>query len=332
MQKIGVYITYYASAMKVREKIDDYSIEIQRFELSRIFSSVGIAGNNRTYNALLNNFLPGWNMKINKVKIFGSGAGRSSINTYRVLTLDNILLHEKIYFSTHKDLHRIHWFYENCIDLVSSTGIIVPRVLYTFKGKVITALYSEYVACSKFPRREKEEGMLGFVLRLYNISFSNSFNDIILKSPDGILDYQEHFFYKKAIDKARKVARAYDVNLLKIEDRLEQGRYVLSHGDIHDGNAFINNVLIDWDSVGICPAGFDAAYLLYQLILTGQPVLHQDIKCWIKMNFVGVVPSNEYATFELSIHYFLFVFIQEKIEKDKYDIFNVSIIDYLVTN
>ena len=97
-----------------------------------------------------------------------------------------------------------------------------------------------------------------------------------------------------------------------------QFRYVLTHGDIQDTNAFENNILIDWDSVGIFPAGLDPAFLLFYLMMNENNEKY-DVLNWIDTNYKDIINEKEWDSFQLSVLFFLFVFIQKRIRKEKYE-------------
>ena len=267
LQPFGFYITYYASANRVYDSLCKLPTIIQEFELKQIFDNVGIIKNHKFYNDLLANFTTNWNLEIQQAKFIGFGAGDSSLSTFRKVKVGDKNLHEKIYFSSHQDLKRISWFYQNVTHLVKSSGIVLPNIYEINSGDAITALYSEYVELKKLDNISKEKSLLQFSKQLYQLSLTEEFEIINRKSSNVIKDFKGHFEYKRNRPVAIDVLRDNGISLETIEQNIMQSRYVLTHGDIQDTNAFENNVLIDWDSVGIFPAGLDPAFLLFYLMI-----------------------------------------------------------------
>lgn len=322
IQPFGFYITYYASPYRVYSSLTKYPAIIQEYELRRIFDALGVANNHKFYNQLLASFLTDWKLEVKEAKFIGSGAGESSLSTFRKVNVEGKPLHEKIYFSSYQDIKRITWFYQHVSVLVGNAGINLPRVDKVFSGDVITAFYSDYVELIKLDTVKKEACLLTFSHQLYQLSLKEDFRVIAEKSPAYIKDFRSHFEYKQGIMKAKSILEKHAIDIELIEQYITKSRYVLTHGDIQDTNAFDRDTLIDWDSVGIYPAGFDAAFLFFILMLNNEKIKVDNFLEWIDTNFKNIVKEEEWDDFLLSFTFFLFVFIQRRMAGEKYDSLN----------
>src|SRR5690554_5676665 len=242
LQPFGFYITYYASADRVYESLRQYPNLIQEYELKRIFDTITIAGNHKFYNELISKFIPSWNLSIQESTFIGFGAGESSLSSFRKVKLSNKNLHEKIYFSSHQDLKRIGWFHKNVSHLVQSYGIALPSVYEIYSGDAITVVYSDYVDLKQLDTISKEENLVRFTLRLYELSLTEEFKSIINNASPSITDFKSHFEYKRNREVAKNLLGEHGISLESLEEQVSKTRYVLTHGDIQETNAFQNHV------------------------------------------------------------------------------------------
>lgn len=331
LQPLGFYLTYYSSAVKIKSSLSKESIAVKEFELKRVFDTIGVANNHKFYNSLLREFTSNWQLKINKASFIGFGAGASSLSTFRKVQISERILHEKIYFTTHKDLKRILWFYKNCSHIVNNAGIALPNVYKVYSGEVITAFYTEFVALKKLNLMSKEKSLVQFSTKLYKLSLTNKFELLLKEISEDVKDFQSHFEYKKNRPKAKKILKEHHINIEFFEAKVNQSRYVLTHGDIQDTNAFENDVLIDWDSVGVYPIGLDAAFLLFYLIMKDEKE-STDIFVWLESNYKSEIEEKDWKSFKLNVLFFLFVFIQLRLKESKYNNLNKALIKLLLKN
>jgi hypothetical protein len=329
LQPFGLYITYYASAGRIYTSLSKQPVMVQEYELNRIFDTIGIAKNHKFYNDLLANFTSNWKLDIQDAKFIGFGAGASSLSTFRKVKVNKKLLHEKIYFSSHDDVKRISWFYENVFNLVQKSGIALPNVHKIYSGEVLTPIYTEFVELIELDNTKKEDSLFQFSKQLYQLSLTDTFQVISDKAPKHIKDFKNHFEYKKNRSIAKDILNKNGISLEAIELNVIQSRYVLTHGDIQDTNAFQNNLLLDWDSVGVFPAGFDPAFLLFYLILKDEKEEEFNIPNWIDLHYKKSIKENEWKSFQISVLYFLFVFLQTRIRKEKLEFLNRELIQQL---
>jgi thiamine kinase-like enzyme len=328
LQPFGFYITYYASPTRVYESLSKLPVLIREYELKRIFDMVGIAKNHKFHNALLAKFIPTSKLEIKDAKFIGFGAGESSLSTFRKVKIEDKTIHEKIYFSSHQDLKRISWFYQNVSHLVQDSGIALPNIYKIYSGDSITVLYTEYAELKKLDIINKKKSLLQFSKQLYQLSLTEEFEIINGKASNAIKDFKGHFEYKRNRSVAKHVLYEHGFSLEAIEQKIMQSRYVLTHGDIQDTNAFQNNILIDWDSVGIFPVGLDPAFLLFYLMMNDNDEKF-DILNWIDTHYKKLIIENEWGSFQLNVLYFLFVFIQKRIKKEKHEVLNKELIRLL---
>lgn len=328
LQPLGFYITYYASAQKVYESLKKQPTLIQAFELKRIFDSVRIAKNHSYYNQLLASFIPNWNLEIKEPKFIGFGAGESSLSTFRKVKVNAKYLHEKIYFSFHPDSQRISWLYDSLSELINRFDIVTPDLNAVYKGATITAFYTDFLELKPLEVNSKEQKLLQFSKQLYQLSITSEFEKTVEKTPQSFTDFTQHFEYKRNRLQAQQILTIHNIDLSSLEQTIRKSRYILTHGDIQETNAFENKVLIDWDSVGIFPIGLDPAFSLFYLLMNDKNEKF-DILKWIEENFKNIVAQEDWENFQKNIVCFLFVFIQDRIKGEKYDRMNNELIDLL---
>src|SRR5690606_5941844 len=80
---------------------------------------------------------------------------------------------------------------------------------------------------------------------------------------------------------------------------------VITHGDIHFDNVFAGNYLIDWDSFGFFPHGFEVARILAKQLEDPTFERLQEI---LNGEYRGVISEDQWHGFELSCLYFYLIF------------------------
>jgi thiamine kinase-like enzyme len=328
LQRLGIYVTLYSSAQRVYYSLHLKPFLIQEYELNKVMEAAVIANNHKFFNTILLKFLPNWNLKIINAKFFNSGLGASSLFAFREIKLEEKTLHEKIYFSSHTDIKRILWFYEEANLLLKNAGISLPPIYKIYAGDALTVVYSEFLDLEKIEASQQEQTLILFTQKLYQLSQKEEFQIISENAPKDIKNFKIHFEYERNRSRAEAVLKEQTISLDNIERSISQSSTILAHGDIQETNAFQNNVLIDWDSVGIFPAGFDPAFLLLYIVLRNKEK-DFDVFNWITTNYNKTIDPKEWKAFEFNVVFFLFVFNQKWISHAMYADLNNTLIQYI---
>lgn len=332
LQPFGFYITFYSSIEKIYNVLEQKSVSVQEFELKRIFDAVAIANNHKYYSNLLKRFINEWNLEILSAEFVGVGAGSCSLSSYRKVKIKQEMLHEKVYFSSHHEMAKIFWFQKNLAELVADSGIVLPPVYKIFNGEILTVVYSEYLNLKKLTFKKKQERLIEFSNQLYQLSSTENYMLICQNAPKSIKDFTQHFEYKRNRLIVKNLLSEHNISLENLELSVGNSRHVLAHGDIQDTNAFQNNILIDWDSVGIFPLGLDPAFILFYLMLNNEWENNSNVLNWIEINYGKIINPKEWRQFQFNITYFLFVFIQGRIPKERREHLENGLILFLKTN
>lgn len=198
-----------------------------------------------------------------------NGAGTNSLNSYRgvIVNLDgsNFKCFEKVYLANTFQIERTIWFYEEIFPLIED-HLSVPK-LRMVKGDKIKVVYFDWIdkvpntthseldiiqfyfdnIFSVFKNLEIQNGVKGdFANFVKDESFKVSFR--------SALNWVEsHFGYS-----GREVLKTA-LKLLEDEKRFKK---ILTHGDIGPSNIINNRFVIDFDSFGFYPEGFEYAVIL----------------------------------------------------------------------
>jgi len=286
---------------------------VQKYVLKRFANNIKIGKNHRLYNNLLKTYIPEWESNFTTAKFMGNGIGEFSFNTFRKVCFQESCYFEKVYFNNTLDLSRVEWFHAN-ISCALKDSLNVPRIYKIIKGDLITIVYFEFTELLP---------LLGFKLDLVSFSISQKLmkisktkyvEQIAKTAPQYLRDYKTHAFYKGNIATASNSIKKLSDNKMSsemIEQVVSHLPLVLTHGDIQKGNVFANDYIIDWDSFGFYPLGFDIAYILFQIdFREGEGALtFLDIQRILMENYQATINKHQWIGFELSCLYFFFIFI-----------------------
>src|SRR5699024_8624918 len=144
---------------------------------------------------------------------------------------------------------------------LNKAGIETPRFMYLYKGETLSIGYFDFNDNDFVSIKDIEAEAARMSMILYHIPI-NILGEII---PEYLFNYKKYsrsFSIEKeeiAVIEFEKEAIPYD----KIENRIESGRWVLTHGGLKYGHLYKSGMLIDWDEFGIYPAGLEQAYIYF---------------------------------------------------------------------
>jgi len=271
-------------------------------------------GSNKMYSKMLHQLIPGMELKLDKTSFLGKGLGGGSINVFRKIEENQKLLFEKIYFNKDIELKVNIWFYENLYDTLSA-DLIIPKIWKHFSGKKITALYYEYKELAPLTIMQYQKDSLKILGVLYKITCFNEHNDKLKFYPNYIDSYKRHSFYKKRKSQYKSELDANNIELNNVEIRLEKSKRIISHGDLNQENVYQGFSVIDWDSCGLFPLGFDSAYVYFQLL--NKDINIEDFETWLFENFQEIIEKSDWDDFLFNNYAFLLLFLSNNTFKSK---------------
>jgi hypothetical protein len=98
-----------------------------------------------------------------------------------------------------------------------------------------------------------------------------------------------------------------DINML--EKAVAASKRVLTHGDIQETNIYRNSILVDWDSFGIYPMGFEPAFTYFRLLVKNRD--RANCILWLEKQYKQDILEEDWIIFKCNFIYFLFVFSQK---------------------
>jgi hypothetical protein len=260
------------------------------------------------YENILKYFVPNWNINMQEAQFVGQGYSLSGLNTYRKVRIKDKLYFEKIYFNSHQELHVSKWVQKHLYEIIKDK-IKIPRIEKIYPGEVITIVYTEFFQLLSLEEEAMENRLIGFSKDLYCLT--HEYEEYIsgLEIPVFIKNFRKHFQYESYSHLAERKLRKQNIAVESIETRLNDSKNVLTHSDIYWGNGFKNNILIDWDSFGFYPFGFDPAFIYSRLHLKNNK--EDNSLEWLNKNYEYLIPSVDWPEFKRNFSYFLFIFSME---------------------
>jgi|SRR5690554_1221579 len=314
---LGVHIKFYSSPKSIHDFLRNYPFEVQQYELRNISDIINVRKSNDFYNKLLKLYVPNWNIKIIKSEFIRGGKGAASLNTYRKLE-NNIgeVLFEKIYYSSSRELNRVTWLDEKLSFIFHKGGINIPKIKKVFSGKVVSILYYHFEILTPYKEEDYEESLIFTTKKLYEISLQGDVLNLVGSFPNQLKDFKNHFHYNKNINLANEYLSSSKINIIYIEEKVENSKLIITHGDIHKTNIFQGEVVIDWDSFGLFPVGFDVAYMFFQYYKNLKA--YPEIENWLYTEYKDTVDISMWNEFETNFFYFLFVFYSNLFKQNKF--------------
>lgn len=306
-QRLGIYTQYYPTPQRLSRHLEKRHQKVKEYEIKRITKTVAAFQDHKFYDAFLRLYIPEWNGKYQSAEFFGKGMGESSLDSYRKVKIDNTYFYEKVYFNNYPELNTVNWFAENVFPYLENE-IKTANPAFYYAGDELTVLYFPFLDLKPIEDAYIEDTLIGFSKKLYKASNEIDISNLIKKTPEDLKDFKKHFLYLRNIKVAKKIFKDAGIDYIKVEEEIYHSQKILTHGDINEGNAFKNDILIDWDSFGLFPLGLEVAYLYYRvhLRLRNEHIVHY--KDWLYKHYKDVVVENDWSRFERNYSYFLFIF------------------------
>lgn len=317
----GLYVDKLTDADSFYEKLKNYPEALKEDELRKTAIFLRKANDRNLYGKILQKFVPQMTMNFTKTKFIGTGCGSYNLNAFRKVMFNDKIFFEKVHFNSSDEIIRLNWFYDNIFSLMND-DLKAPQLCYSFIGELITIFYFEYVDLISLSDKEVDTNIFNLSRELYKLSQLSEVRNNIDEASIFLKDYTIYFEYERKIDDAKK--RAFDLigdsfSFENVEKVISKSTAILSHGDIHRGNAFANNYLIDWDTFGVYPIGLDVAYSL--LFLEQCKLNYKELIHILEREYINTIEKEEWDDFLLNCLYFYYVFtIQSSNEKSSKEV------------
>jgi len=282
---------------------------VQKYVLKKLVRNIRIANNHKRYNNLLKKYVPTWHHNFKHAKFIGNGFGENSFNTFRKVNYENKYFFEKIYFNDAHDLLKVEWFYSHVYPVLNNS-IKTARLHKIIKGELISIVYFEFRDLKPLTEYASYSASFRVSQELFELSRTDYIQELCRDAPKIIKDYKLHPHYKKNIKTASIALEELSNNRLTavlIEQAVDLQPLKLSHGDVQS-NVFADHYLIDWDSFGFYPIGFESAFILYKYRRLDNLCFH-DLQRVLIENYKAIIDKDQWSAFELTCFYFYFVFI-----------------------
>lgn len=306
--RLKLYVRLIPSADKFYKRLTHKSIWVKERALQKIMTIPQLTENQKLYEHYLKQFTPNWPPKIEKAKFIGKGGGISSLNVYRKVVVDGKTYFEKTYFNAHRNVYVVKWFQKNIIPLLDPQ-IKVPQIQKTYPGELCTVVYFDYLDLHDLNEADKEKEIIQFSLDLYKVSNKHQAALNKLDIPVFIKDFRLHFRYHQYSFLAENELLNYNIDMRALEQSMYNSRHILVHGDLNFSNGFTDKTLIDWDSFGYFPVGFEAAHIYFRIQLRQEKT--EDFEQWMMKHYKPILLEEDWKGFKHNFIYFLFVFSME---------------------
>lgn len=325
LQNAGVSMRYYSSVQQIYEELGGKDPAIQFFELEKISKQLELAHNHKIYNKLIQQFIPEWNLDIREAEFYGIGYAPNNLNIYRKIEIKNKVLFEKIYFSQSslREVARNLWLEKHFYPYIKE-GVKKPSIHQVFKGESITATYFDYIDLPKISKERAKAEAVEISQYFLMKSLSKNMIEGFDAAPQYLKEFRNYGHYRKWFSETKGRFEKHGIDYRRIEEEIESSRQVFSHGDISTRHLFLNRTLVDWDQLGIYPAGLEQAYIYYSTVLAEDRLKEMPLK-WLEINFAKLIPEDEWTLFELTFLYFVYVFSVRLFVKKEY----VNVEEYL---
>lgn len=327
--KLGIYIDieFFPSPEKVYQRIAHLDPQQQILSLEKICSAVSAGKDHVYYENLLRKFIPNWKLTPKNQEFISEGLW-SGFNSFRKLQIENSFFFEKLFATSDLTLEKLLWFQEHIFPLIQNK-ISTPKIKQFFIGNPLSLAYFEWINARSIAEKEGEKPAIEISKILYHVSLKPEFQSLLI--PDELKNYHRHNRFKRWILGAKTTLEKHNISADEIEEKINSGRFVITHGDLKDLNLFENQSLIDWDEAGIYPAGMEPAFIYARNILHYDLVKTSPTE-WLTQHFKNLIPEEEWQHFTLSYAYFLFVFSFEKLQEERYEEIKKVLINFLTEN
>lgn len=223
----------------------------------------------RIYEQMLSNFGSVEALEASRVaknvKFVGSGSGGSTLNAYRSIVLADTSkpdswVFEKVYSCEgYDDLERVLAVVRQLGDRLNSGDTFMPRLIDVRKGRQLAIAYSVFTPSARVPARQAIVRGAAVVRKLMALPTDSLSAESVLNQP--------HSNYLQALMKTRDWIASKRPEALVAFDELSEkinGSYprYLAHGDLHRKNILRSGAVLDWDSCGLYPIGYDPGLII----------------------------------------------------------------------
>ena len=240
-------------------KLQSTHEEVQKHELKKRVAKDRLCNNHKSYNSILKKLVPDLDINFTSAEFIGHGLGKHNLCIYRKVCLNNNNYFEKVYFNDSYALLKNTWVYEHVYPVLENY-LNIPKLGKIITGKLITVAYFEFVNLTYLSKEELFPAFFTISKRMFKLTedLEGLINDI----PHFLKDYTLQEDYEANIKGTEEIIKKLSGGRLTttmIEEIVKLQPLKFTHGDIHDGNVFSDNYIIDWDSFGLFPRGFETA-------------------------------------------------------------------------
>lgn len=291
------------------EKFKGQSLAVQEYHL-KISAERILRFNAITYySKLLKNLVPNLDLPIKK-SVFTSqpanGIGESSLVTFRRVNVGEGLLFEKVYLNSYPDLQNVTFFNDKIFHLLEGC-IVVPKIVKQYTSDLITITYFEFLQLLNFnSERRAISKLIELSVLLYCKSIENKDYLVSLLKSSEIDNYKNHFEYSKHYKSAHLALAENGFNTYELVEKINRSPIIITHGDLNKTNIYAPNIVIDWDTFGLYPLGFDIAFLYHRLLLPNDS--GADFLQWLHDNYAEIIGKKDWKILVFNCSYFLYVF------------------------
>lgn len=302
----GFIINRIPDANHFFDELIDADKEVKKYELKKLVLNIRIANNQKLYNNILKKYVGDWNDRFTSAEFIGDGLGVHNLCAYRKVCFENKYYFEKVYFNDSYDLLKAEWFYEHIYPVLKDC-LNTPKLYKVIKGHLITIVYFEFIDFVPLSRDAWYSVSFNISKRMFKLS--KGIEELSENAPDFIKDYTLHHCYKVNVKTAKKRIRKLSDNRVTqkmIEEIIKLQPLTFTHGDIHDKNVFKDNYIIDWDSFGFLPHGFETAIIFSNN--RERPLTFKSFQNILIEEYKEAIHKDLWEGFELSCFYFYFLF------------------------
>lgn len=322
---LGFIIVRIPNANKLFDELDQATSEVQRYTLKKLVSNIKTANNQKLYNEILKKFVNEWDNNFTKAEFMGDGLGVHNLCAYRKVRFENRYYFEKVYFNDSDDWMRAEWFYKNVYPILKDR-LNVPKLYKVIKGYLITIVYFEFIDFIPISTNASYPVFFNISKRMVKLSKHNE--ELSENAPEFTKDYTMHHCYKLNVKTAEKtIEKLYNnrVTPKMIEKVIRSQPLMFTHGDIHDRNVFKDDWVIDWDSFGFLPQGFEVAIIFLNNI--ERPTSFKCFQEILIKEYQEAIHKDLWEGFELSFFYFYFLFTIREVKTSSTILLQTDVFD-----
>lgn len=312
-------------SQKLYHLLKNQAVPVQEAELKSETIYLCRLDNHREYENLLQAFVTEWKKeKIEEAKFIGAGRAPANLNTYRKVKINDDYYFEKVFFDSSGRVDAINWF-QQFVSPSLSHNIRIPAVKKIIHGTLLHIVYFDYLNLSALIGEEKKEEAIEISKILYTWSMTNQDKITASPIPKKITNFRKYSRFHSVIDTARMHLFKNDDEILAFEKRIDQSRKILAHGDLHAGNIFKDNTVIDWDGCGFFPIGLDPAVIHYYLIVENEIEPVESLDNWLITHYKNNVDAKDWGDFEINFLYFSYIQSFKLVNKEYFKQYNSAL-------